>query len=144
MINGFFSIVKQDIAFLTDYLDQPNPSKAQQDKVNLVGMRMFAVLGMAVSVIAGVRSFAANTASSAIFRLASAVALYTISHDVFVIGLNSEKGVLDQVVATGKGLWDDIKDLWHGRKTFDDVPRHPLSEGTFYRPVWDILLAQEE
>lgn len=143
MINNFFNIVGQDIAFLADYAEQPHPNQAQQDKVKLVAMRLFAALGIAVSIVQGIRSFAAKTAVGTIFKLATAVALYTFSHDVFVIGVNSEKDVLDQLGAAGRGLWNDAKDFWCGKKTVDDALRHPWSEGTFYRPLWDSLFAQE-
>lgn len=143
MIDNFFNVVQQDIAFLANYSEQSNESDDQQQKVSIVAMRMFAVVGMAFSVILGLRSFAAHTAMGGIFKLASAVALYTLSHDIFVMGVNSEKNPLDQFLSIGKGLWNDAKDLWQGHKNLDDVPRHPLSEGTFYRPMWDIVLSQE-
>jgi hypothetical protein len=145
MIQGFSDIIQQDIATIQTYFKEKGAvDEEQQRKITLVTIRMFAVLGMAASALMGLRAFTVTASTlGALFKLGVAVAFYALNHDVFVMTKNSEKGLLDQAVAAGKGLFADFKDLIQGDKDVDDAPRHHLTEGTFYRPLWDAAIAAQ-
>jgi hypothetical protein len=139
MINGFFSVVQQDIKVLRDYLSQAQPSETKE-RANLIALRILAALGMAIACVFGVRTFAASTLIGAILQIAAAVASYAAFHDIFIMTQNAEKNFVSQLQAVSHGIWDDFKNFWLGNKTVDDIPHYPLTEGTFYRPFWDVVL----
>ncbi len=141
MIQNFFNTVQKDLMRLAEYTAIEHPTKDQEQRVGAAALRTIAVCGMAFAAIIGVAAFTATTPLGAILTLATAVTLYAISHDVFVIGLNTEKGMVGQVIGLGKGLIEDFADMWNGDRNIDDAPRHFLTEGTFLRPVWDVAFA---
>jgi hypothetical protein len=146
MIHGFFDIVQQDIAYLRNFtaeIQKKDQKEEVASKVNIAAGRCFMASIMALSVMMGLFAFRASTAIDGLLKLATAVSFYVLSHDVFVMLTNSEKGPLGQALAVGQGILADLQDLWNGNKTLEDVPRHYLTQGTFLRPMWDMAFAQE-
>lgn len=147
MIQGFVGTLQQDFQVITScFRNRSKDGKIALDdkqagRVGMAAVRAFAVLGMALSAVVALGAFSATTAIGALFHLAVAAALYAVSHDVFIMARNSEKGLLSLAFPVGAGLINDLKDWWQGRKTENDPFRHPLSDGTLLRPMWDQVLA---
>lgn len=144
MIQDFFNVIQRDFTHIGQFFQTKNPSEDQKRRVGLAAMRMFAVLGIALSAVIGFGAFTAATAIGALFKLAFAVTLYVVCHDVFVITKNLEKGILAEALLSGIGILEDIGDLLSGDKDLDDPMRHPFSDGTLLRPFWDGVFAQAE
>jgi|GEM_PF-3072483 len=141
MIQGFFNVIQKDLCCISRAVFKPlEEEKGEEQRVKSAAIRIFAALGMAYSLMLAISAFQAATAFGGIFLLASAVALYAISHDVFVIKINEDKGVVDQMKAIGQSVFSDLKDLFDGTKSLEDISRHPLTEGTFFRSLWDTML----
>lgn len=144
MIPNFLNIVQQDMTCISNYLTKLSPANKEQDeKASKAALRMLAVLGMALAGASLVGAFTATTAGIALSKLAMAVVFYVFSHDVFVMLVNSEKGVVDTAWSIGKGLVADAVDFLSGEKSLEDGLRHPLAEGTLLRPLWDKVLWNE-
>jgi hypothetical protein len=142
MINDFCNIVQQDIANIGQFIRKPEKSSKEQDeKVAKAAIRMLTILGMALALSSGIGALTTLGVGS-LFKLASAGLIFAICHDMFVITANSEKGVVQQLAAVGKGFFADLNDLVTGNKTLNSAPRHPLTDGTILRPFWDIAVAQ--
>lgn len=142
MIPNFLNIVQQDFIHIRDGVNNGiEDSDEGKRRIGRAALRTFAVLGMAFSALFTLGAIRASTTGGAIASLIIAIASYVVSHDVFVIVTNSEKNIVGQVFAVGKSILGDIGDLLNGKKTLKDAPSHPFNEGTFLRPMWDIVLS---
>lgn len=141
MINNFFKIVPADIA----YLSKGKPankvlSDQEKFKITHAAIRVFAALGMALSLLKGTHAVLGNSLSKVIVY----AGLYAVAHDVFVISLNSEKSPLQKVALVGQAIWNDVQDFIGGKKGEKDAPSHPLTQGTFFKPMWDSFFNSPE
>lgn len=147
MISGFCEIVKSDVQFVIDALSRNSSNvrqaqrQEQEEKAHLVGLRIIGAVGMGLCAFVGIRAFIAQTATGALLQLATATVAYAFFHDLFVIGVNKDKGLLNQLGSIGTSLWKYGEDVYNGKKKLGkDLLYHPQAEGTFYRPIWDKLL----
>jgi len=141
MINGFFKVVQDDVTLLSNaFMDKLPKTRANEVKITTAALRVFAALGMAFAAYQG---FIALTLGLGLVKVAAAAGLFTVSHDLFVYLMNKEKDLTSTVLAGGRGLLADISDLWNGTKDDQSAPRHPHTEGTFLRPIWDAVLARQ-
>lgn len=137
MINGFFKIVPNDIAYLSNMWGKQQSGKDLIEKeklrVGCAAMRVFAALGMAFSFLKGTHAVLGNHLSKTVI----CVGLYAFTHDIFVISLNVEKAHLNKAVLIVKAIWRDVTGFFGGTKDDKDAPSHPYTEGTFFRSAWD-------
>lgn len=89
MIQGFVNTVQQDFFCIKDYF-MSDVDTPEVNKVKNAAIRLFMTLGMAYSIGLGIKSFTAEAAVEGILKLASAVAIYILTHDIFVISRNCE------------------------------------------------------
>lgn len=136
MINGFFEIITEDFIKLSNMQGKSADSLSDQEKSKIAhaAMRVLAGLGMVFSALKGVQAFLGNH----LFKVILYSALYAVTHDIFLISLNSEKALLGKVVLEIKALWNYFTEMCSGKKSSEDAPSHPYTEGTFFRTMWDI------
>lgn len=147
MINGFFTTVQQDAVMIYDSLSGKLSQDSQKDKkVALAAFRIFAAVAMGSALFFGATAlpFLATAPAGALFKMAFAAACYALAHDVFVMADNvsNQSAPVNGLAAIGKSLWEDIVDVVKGKKNGNAAPRQPVTENTFYRPLWDAALTR--
>lgn len=139
MIEGFGTLIQHDGIQVAKYLAG---NDMQEQKVYLSGVRVLSALGMVIGgliTISAIPTFFANPVGAVIIAAAGA-AIYAASHDVFVMAKNQtvqEANKYQKGKAGVMGFVKDVIDLANGQKDLDDAPRNPITEGTFFRPLWD-------
>jgi hypothetical protein len=141
MIPDFVNTVQKDVICIYEYTQSDKHTEDQDQRVCLAALRMIAAFGMAVATVVGITACTATPVGS-IFILATAVALYAVSHDAFVMAVNAEKKAFSQVTAVAQGIIKDFADVFMGNKSVNDAPRHPITAGTLFRPLWDWAMAK--
>ena len=142
MIQNFSTIVQQDIGRLIEYAGQKTKlDEAQQEKMGLATMRVFAAMGMVLGgilALAAVKVLVVSSVVGGAFGGGIAAIIYTLSHDIFVLAQNeSAQEAAGKQILGWKALCEDAYAKFTGTKQPDDAPHFPLTEGTFYRPLWD-------
>ena len=120
------------------------PESAQ--KVTLAALRIITTVGMAIASLYLLYTlpFYFSYPIGTILKVAIAVTCLLVDRDLFVMSKNAtdQMGVVKNALATGKALWQNLKDFASETKTVDDAPTHPLTENTFFRPFWDAAIAR--
>lgn len=147
MIQGFSTIIPQDVAQIIDHMKGRGPQTGDQARrVGLAALRMFATLGMALALIIAASSLTiiASAPVGAVLLVALGVTLYALCHDIFIMSKNEteQMHLVGRTKATVKSLRQDFKDIWQGKKSLDDARRFTITQGTLFRPLWETLLAQ--
>ena len=147
MIQGFSTIIQQDLAQIIDHMKGRGPQTGDQARrVGLAALRMFVTLGMALALIIAASSLTiiASAPVGAVLLVAWGVTLYALCHDIFIMAKNEteQMNLVVGTIATVKSLWQDFKDILQRKKSLDDAPRFSITEGTLFRPLWNTLLAQ--
>ncbi len=144
MIQYFGNMVQQDGIQLYKYFNNSSQysDDAANKKVYLAGVRVLSALGMVIGgfiAISSLPHFLFNPLGAA-GQVALGLALFALSHDVFVMAKNEteqDANPAQKVAANVLGLVKDVIDLAKGQKDINDAPRQPITEGTFFRPLWD-------
>lgn len=145
MIGNICNIIKQDIKFLDQlvYGKRNEPKREQAQRLVDIAIRALAVFGMALAATAAIGTVSASGVG-AVFGLAAAAVLFTLSHDAFVMTANLKKGTVAKALTTAKNFFQEGWDVLTGNKALKDF-KNPLREtpveGTILKPVWDIILA---
>lgn len=147
MIQGFFTTIQEDLVLLGNRLrGKTEPTDENNKKVAFAALRVFATLGMGVGVliVASVLPSFASEPVGTLFKIAAGAAIYAFNHDVFVMAKNAteQMALLPAVAAVGNSIWEDVVDLFKGKKEVDDAPRQPVTENTLFRPLWDAAIAR--
>jgi len=146
MINGFFNTVQTDaVLVLNHFKGKLDANQEQDQKVALAAVRLIASLGMLLGglTVLTAAPYLAAAPVGALLKMALGAGMYALSHDAFVMAQNtSDQQHVGKVVFAGvKGFIHDIKDLLDGKKGVNDAARHPVTENTFFRPLWDEIIA---
>jgi len=144
MINNFSSIIKADVNLLSSVL--VNGLKHRDYEVANAATRAFATLGMAYSGVKALTVLAVCSGPGVVIGLAGSALMYALFHDLFVISVNRDKGIGATLGALGRGVWADAK-YWNAGRKGESSPspiRHPHAEETFFRPVWDRFLWEQD
>lgn len=147
MIPGFFTDIQRDVVLVIDRCTGKIKSDQEQDKrVALAALRIIAAIGMAVAVLLTVSAVAylPFAPAGSIVQGAFGLMLYATCHDIYIMSKNisEQMNTVNKAVAIGTSILSDIKDLWNGKKDINDSPRHPMTENTFFRPLWDAAIAR--
>lgn len=151
MIDKFFTTVQEDMVLVIDRIsgqDAKNgAANSEQDKkVALAAIRIFAAFAMGVGIIVGASAvpFLATATVGALFKMAFGVAIYAIFHDLFVMSKNAtdQMNAVNAVGAVAKSIFNDVVDLFTGKKDIKGAPRQPVTENTLFRPLWDAAFAR--
>ncbi len=149
MIQGFSKVVQADFDLLVNTIkgNRPNHENHNQ-RVNLAAARMFALLGMAGSIIGGCIALRKTSTSfvGGAFIAALSAGVFALSHDVFVMAKNASEQMnfFNRVVNEVAAVVHDIKDILKGNKDVQDVPRQAITKDTLLRPLWDRIGAEIE
>ena len=149
MIAGFSKIVQDDMRLLVDTIKGNWPNHENHDKkVGLAAARMFALLGMAFSILGGCIALRKTSTSlaGAAFIAAMSAGLFALSHDGFVMAKNSSEQMnfFNRVVNKVAAVVHDMKDIMNGNKDLQDVPRQAITQDTLLRPLWDRIAVEME
>jgi hypothetical protein len=140
MIQNFSTIIQQDVVRIFNFATNKLPHDREQiEKVTLASLRVLGAALMGLGVLAAASAIAASTPVGAVLILATAVSVFALGHDIFVMSKNeSEQRNPIQWIKKGvKGFVNDFADLVQGKKDQNDAFRKPNTEGTFLRPIWD-------
>lgn len=145
MIQNFSTILQKDVLLVIDDISGKRPKgvdKKEQDiKVGHAALRIFGALAMAVGIIfaVGALPYFAAAPVGALLKMAFGASIYALGHDIFVMS----KNITDQMkpakaaVETAKSFISNIFSYVTGEKDIDDAPSQPVTNGTFFRPLWD-------
>lgn len=143
MIHNYVETMAQDLALLLAAVDVPCYSKGEQEKVKHAALRVFASFGMAFSVAKGVQAVVSESGFN-LSKLSRAVGLYALSHDVFVVSQNTEKGMWGDARAGFTFAFNRSKEAMSGRKNGFPPTPHPFAEGTFCNPLWSAYFSSKQ
>lgn len=145
MITDFFPTLQNDLILLWDAAQGRLPQVQGDKKVGLAAIRVLAAFGMTYGAIVGISglALAASAPVGAVLTLAVGVVTLLLSRDIFVMSQNETANMneINHAVSIAKSLWEDVKDLWNGRKEVNDPLRKPITENTVFRPIWDKVLS---
>ncbi|MFI0435937.1 MAG: hypothetical protein ACH350_09510 [Parachlamydiaceae bacterium] len=141
-IHRFFQVVKQDwqlaAKFFADELIVVTP--ADKEKLVRAQLRIAIAAGM---VFAAISCFAALSTGAGVIPVATRAVEFALFHDGFVYMVNLDRGVLATITLVGNTMLSNLQEMWSGSKTKKSVPHHPDTTGTYFRPIWDALLAMK-
>lgn len=131
MIYHFIQTIPEDTHILSQWIKGESVSeddgKDQQQKVHVAALRMLACLGMAFGALWGVSlfTFVLSVFLTILWRLSTAVGMYAISHDVFIMCQN---------VSQEPQLLSLFRE--RGQEEVEDQLLHQLTDGTLIQPFW--------
>lgn len=124
MIYSFFSLLQQDMRYIKWYIN--DRSYNDNERVGIAALRILAAFGMGLSVVTAITAFKAATLGGTIFRLAFVVALYVVSHDLFMIGTNAWLNAHIRRLAANSGA----------------IPKYiDYSSDTFFESFYDVIVS---
>lgn len=147
MINNFFHTVQEDsILVYKSLTSNTTQTQEQERKVSLASLRLIASVGMLLGGLITLAAFPSLAVAplGTLFKMAIGAAIYAAGHDVFVMAKNAsdQQSPVKGAVAGFKSGVMDLFDLAQGKKSGKDALRHPITEDTIFRPLWDEALAR--
>lgn len=144
MISNITTIIQEDLVTMVDFC-RDKLSDQEKPKACYAAIRIIASFGMAYGAYIAVAALSAGTPAGVLVGLVKAGLMYAAAHDVFVIAKRTEdhQNPVKRVLDIGANFFGQTKDAlkaaWNGRQVNGAVA-HPLTQGTFYRPLWNALL----
>ncbi len=134
MIYGFVQVIKEDISLLSHWIrgqEIPNAGNDAVLRIQTAALRVLASLGMLWGALWGISIlvFVATIPLQAILKLATAVGLYALGHDIFVMIQNASQRHLMQELRAG---WA----FMHGFHALEEERARQFTNGTFLQPMW--------
>jgi hypothetical protein len=143
MIYGLIQTIQEDTSVLTNWMrGQKNPPLAnddQSDRIQVAAFRMIASFVMALGALwtLSLLAFVATIPLKFTLRLAVAVSLYALAHDVFIMSQNSTQTDFRQ------GFQARLFNLFRGQEAIQEERARQFTHGTFLQPLWMYIYAKK-
>lgn len=142
MIHNISTIVQEDIVKIAKFCAGKLPDQ-DAAKAYYSAIRTLAAFGMVYGAYVAVAALS-KSPSGAFVGVIKGLALYAASHDIFVMAKRTEdhQNAVHYVIAIAKSFFGQaktaLKDAWNAHQANGLVVR-PLTDGTFYRPLWNAI-----
>lgn len=142
MIPNISTIVQEDIVKIAKFCAGKLPDR-DAAKAYYSAIRTLAAFGMAYGVYVAVAALS-KSPTGAFVGVVKGLALYAVSHDIFVMAKRTEdqQNVINRAIAIARSFFGQaksaLKDAWDAHQANGLVVR-PLTDGTFYRPLWNAI-----
>lgn len=144
MIHDFMHIMQTEASLMVNWVKGQavleHEGEDRQERVQTAAFRMLAGIGMvfgalwSLYVLSSVASFSLNL----VLKLATAVSLYALAHDVFIMCQNYSHHDLKQEIKEG------LLRFFRGVGAQQEEHAEQITHGTFLQPVWMWLYANRD
>lgn len=136
MIYGLFQAVKEDAAVLTHWLKGEELTDAtedeQQQRIQAAAARMLACVAMAFGSLwaLSLLMFVVTIPLTILLKLATAVGVYVLAHDVFMMTQNACEEEFQETMISRLG------NLFRGKEALEEDQARKFTHGTLLQPAW--------
>jgi hypothetical protein len=141
MIYGIFQIIQDDAKVLAHWakgeeIEDINEEE-QQQRIQVAASRMLAFVGMAFGSLwaLSLLTFVITIPAKIILKLATAIGIYALAHDIFVMSQNANQQEFQQ------GVKSRLMGLFRGQEELEEDRASQFTHGTFLQPGWMWLYA---
>ncbi len=146
MIPNITTIVQEDLVTMVNFC-RDKLADQEKPKACYAAIRIIASFGMVYGAYLAVAALSAGNPAGVLVGLVKAGLMYAAAHDVFVIakGTEDHQNPVHHVINIAANFFGQAKDalkaVWNGRQV-NGAAAHPLTQGTFFRPLWNALLEE--
>lgn len=136
MIHGFMQTMQIEASLMVNWVKGQavleHEGEDRQERIQTAAFRMLAGIGMvfgalwSLSVLSSVASFSLHL----VLKLATAVSLYALAHDVFIMCQNYSHQSVKQEIKEG------LLRFFRGVGVQQEEHAQQLTHGTFLQPIW--------
>lgn len=135
MIYGLLHTIQEDAVVLAHWIGGKNVSEGgedQQERVQIAASRMLAFIGMAFGSLwtLSLLTFVVTLPAKIVMKLATAVGVYALAHDIFIMSQNASQQTFRESVSSR------LMGLFRGQEALEEERAEQFTHGTFLQPFW--------
>lgn len=137
MIHGIIDAIKSDTTIFMHWCKgedmELQPDEEKEQRIELAAFRMLAAIAMVFTALWALKliTFAVSVPGDVLLKLAFAVSIYAVAHDVFIMSENA-----NQQGFTPQKAKPYLFGLFKGQEVSEAEQARKFSHGTLLQPIW--------